>query len=222
MSRVRSIHVQNHLHFMAVICLIVIASVIAVTAVVSADKTQTNLTIGLSPVEPSVNESFHVSGILSSSDGKPLGNKHITLESSEKSATDSDSFEVLATKDTDAEGKYDFFRPVDTPPEFLRVKFSGNDNFAPIMSKVISARGAGTDHPQVMTDKVGTVMIYSTPTGADVFIDDILRGVSPYHAGGLSEGTHNVTLSKTGYLNETQDVYISPKFDASLTITLKQ
>ncbi|PWR69958.1 PEGA domain-containing protein [Methanospirillum lacunae] len=222
MSRVRSIHVQNPLRLRTIICLILIVSVITVTAVVTADKTQTNLTIGLSPAEPSVNESFHVSGILSSSDGKPLGNKHITLESSEKSASDSESFKVLGTKDTDAEGKYDFFRPVDTPPEFLQAKFLGNDNFAPIVSKVISARGAGTDHPQVVTGKVGTVMIYSTPAGADVYIDDILRGVSPYHAGGLSEGTHNVTLSKTGYRNETQDVYISPKFDASLTITLKQ
>jgi hypothetical protein len=207
---------------MAIICLIVIVSVIVVTAGVGADKTPTNLTIGLSPAEPSVNESFHVTGILSSSDGKPLGNKHITLESSEKSATDSESFERLGIKDTDMDGKYDFFRPVDTPPEFLRVKFLGNDKFAPVMSKVISARGAGTDHPQIMTGKVGTVMIYSTPDRADVYIDDILRGVSPYHAGGLSEGTHNVTLAKKGYQNETQDVYISPKFDASLTITLKQ
>jgi hypothetical protein len=221
MSRVRSIHVQNSLRLMAIICLTVVVSVIAATAGVSADKTQTNLTIGLSPAEPSVNESFHVTGILSSSDGKPLGNKYITLESSEKSATDSESFERLGTKDTDIDGKYDFFRPVDTPPEFLRVKFLGNDKFAPVMSTVISARGAGTDHPQIMTGKVGTVMIYSTPDRADVYIDDILRGVSPYHAGGLSEGTHNVTLVKRGYQNETQDVYISPKFDASLTMTLK-
>jgi hypothetical protein len=222
MSRVRAIRVQNPLRLLTIIGLISIVSMIAVTAGVSADKTQTNLTIGLSPAEPVVNESFHVAGTLSSSEGKPLGNKYITLESSEKSITDSDSFEVLATKDTDAEGKYDFFRPVDTPPEFLRVKFLGNDNYAPVMSQVISARGAGTDHPQVVTGKIGTVMIYSTPAGADVYIDDILRGVSPYHAGGLLEGTHNVTLVKRGYQNETQDVYISPKFDASLTLTLKQ
>ncbi len=222
MTRVRSHLSHNSLHFRAIFVLLCAVCLIAVTPGVSADKTQTNLTIGLSPADPTVNQSFHVSGILTSSDGKTLGNKHITLESSQKSATDSDSFEVLATKDTDTEGKYDFFRPVDTPPEFLRVKFLGNDNFAPVTSPVISARGAGTDHPQVSVGKTGTVMIYSTPQGADVYIDDVLRGVSPYHAGGLTEGTHNVTLAKKGYFNETQDIYITSKFDSSVDITLKQ
>jgi len=222
MSRVRELLSHNSLHLWATLGLICVVSLVAGTAGVSADKTQANLTIGLSPADPAANQSFHVSGILTSSDGKTLGNKHITLESSQKSSTDSDSYEVLATKDTDTEGKYDFFRPVDTPPEFLRVKFLGNDNFAPVTSATISARGAGTDHPQISAGKTGTVMIYSTPQGADVYIDDVLRGVSPYHAGGLTEGTHNVTLAKKGYLNETQDIYITSKFDASLDITLKQ
>ncbi len=222
MSHVRSLISHNPIHLLTTFCFIFAVSLIVVTTGVSADKTQTNITIELSPADPTVNQSFHVSGILTSTEGKPLGNKHVTLESSEKSSTDSDSFEVLATKDTDTEGKYDFFRPVDTPPEYLRVKFLGNDNFEPVTSPVISARGAGTDHPQVVTGKTGTVMIYSTPQGADVYIDDVLRGVSPYHAGGLTEGTHLVTLVKKGYLNETQDVYITSKYDASLDMTLKQ
>ncbi len=222
MTRVRSLLSHTSLHLWATFGLLCLISLIAGAAGVSADKTQTNLSIGLTPADPAVNQSFHVTGILMSSDGKTLGNKHITLESSQKSSTDSDSYEVLATKDTDTEGKYDFFRPVDTPPEFLRVKFLGNDNFAPITSAAISARGAGTDHPQVSVGKTGTVMIYSTPQGADVFIDDVLRGVSPYHAGGLTEGTHNVTLAKKGYFNETQDVYVTSKVDASIDITLKQ
>jgi len=213
---------QKLLYLLITLGLICAVFIIIVPAGVGAEKTSTNLTIGMIPNDPSLNQSFHVSGILASSDGKPLGNKRVTLESSQKSAQDSDSFEFIGIKDTDAGGKYDYFRPVDSPPEFLRVKFAGNDNYAPAISPVIGARGAGTDHPQVRAEKNGSIMIYTTPQGADVLVDDILRGVSPYHAGGLPEGSHVVTVAKKGYQNETMDVYVTSENDASLDITLKQ
>ena len=207
--------------FSVFLVLICVVTIVMITTGVTAEKTASNLTIGTLPEDPTINQSFHVSGVLASSNGKPLGNKRVTLESNQKDSSDDEGFAFIGIKETDAIGKFDFFRPVDSPPEFLRVKFAGNDNYEPAVSPVISVRGAGTDHPQIRTGMNGSIMVYTTPQGANIYVDDLLRGISPYRVGGLSEGSHVLTVNKAGYINQTMDAYVTSDRDATIDITFQ-
>ncbi|MFH0968837.1 MAG: PEGA domain-containing protein [Methanobacteriota archaeon] len=187
---------------------------------VSAEKIPTNLTIGINPVNPTINESFHVFGLLTTKDGKPLGNKRVTLESSQKGVNDTEKFSFIGIKVTDREGGYEFFRPVDSPPEFLKITFAGNDEYEPVTSPVIAVRGAGTDHPQIRSNVTGSIMTSTNPQGADIYIDDIMRGITPQKVAGLSEGSHVLRVAKTGYQNETMEAYVTSGIDVYFDISL--
>jgi hypothetical protein len=186
---------------------------------VSAEKTATHLTINISPENPS-NLSFHITGFLTDSTGKSLGNKRVTLESSYFSADDSDDFSFIAVKETERDGKYTFFRPADTPPEFLIVRFAGNDEYERTASPVLPVRGIGTDNPQIRSGRTGSITISTTPQEADIFIDDEYYGVSYKRIPGLAEGSHNVTISKKGYPNQTVEAYVTTTRDAYFEVTL--
>lgn len=187
----------------------------------SAEKIPTILTINTTPENPTINESFHVVGVLTTANGKIMGNKRVTLESSLKGADDAESFSFLGIKETDRKGAYDFFQPVDSSPEFLKVVFAGNDEYEPATSTVLAARGAGTDHPQIRVNVTGSIMVYSTPQGADIYVDDIRRGITPQKVAGLPEGNHVLKLVKSGYQNQTMEAYVTSDIDASFDITLK-
>jgi len=180
------------------------------------------MSIEIKPENPSIEESFHVTGFLTTAEGKPLGNKRVTLESSLIGPEDPDSFAFIAIKVTERSGYYDFFRPVDSPPEYLIVKFAGNDEYEPVTSSVIAVRGAGTDNPQVRSNLTGNIMVNTYPQGADISVDDIIRGITPQKIVGLTEGPHILQVAKSGYMNQTMEVYVTHKNDVSFEISLKQ
>lgn len=185
----------------------------------SAEKTPTNLTIGIDPPEPAIDEGFHVTGYLKTVEGKPLGNKIVVLETSPGGGTNSDEYSVITNTETDREGGYTFFRQKDYPPEFLRVRYAGNAEFAPAMSESHPVREAGTAHPQVQI-KTGSIKIVTSPAGADIYIDEVHEGLSPTTIGNLSEGTHTVRVTKKNYQDETMEAYVTSKIDNSLDIAL--
>jgi hypothetical protein len=47
----------------------------------------------------------------------------------------------------------------------------------------------------------GAISINTTPAGAEVWIDNEMKGASPAVISGLSPGTHALMLRKTGYQN---------------------
>lgn len=204
-----------------VVVIAVLICIMTAFPCLAGEKKGTSLTINSSPESPSIDESFHVTGMLTTSEGKIMGNKRVTLESSVTDPDSADAYSFIGIKVTDRNGKYDFFRPSGLPPEYLRVTFAGNDEYEPAISLVLGMRGIGTDNVQVRTNATGSVQVYTTPSGADVYIDGVLRGVSPQKIGGISEGPHSITVVKPGYMNETLDGYISSRIDARYDITLK-
>ncbi|MDD4454070.1 MAG: protein kinase [Candidatus Methanomethylophilaceae archaeon] len=48
----------------------------------------------------------------------------------------------------------------------------------------------------------GSLFVSSTPSGANIYIDDIYRGVTPTVISGLSVGTHRVQITKSGYYDQ--------------------
>jgi len=202
-----------------ILLLAFIFCIMTLTGFSGAEKVQTNLTIKINPENPEYGQGFQITGLLLTADGKPLGNKRITLETSEKSPDDPDTFAVVITKNTERDGEYEFTRPVDSPPEYIRVKFAGNDNYAPSTSNAIAVRGVGTDKAQIRA-KNGSIIVHSTPEKADIYVDDILRGVTPYTVAEIPEGPHILNVTKKGYQNQSMEIYVTSKIDSSFDVSL--
>ncbi len=222
MSPIISKFPQIFIRLLVLICFVCATSSVSVMAGIAPEKVQTSLTIGVLPVEPTINQSFHVSGILKSTAGEPLGNKRIVLESSQKGTQDSEGFSSIDLVVTERDGKYEFLRPKDSPPEYLKVKFDGNDDYAPSISPVMGVRGIGTNHPQIRLGETGNIMVSTDPGGADIYVDNEYRGVTPNKVAGLTEGSHLLNLIKSGYQNETMEAYVTSDRDVSFVITMSE
>lgn len=73
-----------------------------------------------------------------------------------------------------------------------------------------AATGAGTPAPEPVkgTPGTGTLSVITNPAGAQVYIDDTLRGMSPASIPELAAGEHKLRLEKSGYRNMTVPVSI--------------
>jgi hypothetical protein len=203
----------------SVVLLLVALLFIFGTCFVEAEKIPSILTIGTVPEFPQY-QGFHVTGTLMSVSGEALGNKRVTLESSLDNPDDPKSFSYLAITETGKTGTFQFYRPDDTPPEFLRVRFPGNSQYEAAVSPVISTRGAGTNSPLIRPGKTGSITVSTSPAGADIYVDGIYRGISPNMIGGLNEGSHTLDVGKPGFQNETMEAYVSSMRRTSFSLTL--
>ena len=208
--------------FFPVLLLLFSLGIIIMTGYADAEKIPVTISIGTVPQVPIPDQAFHITGTILSGSGEPLGNKRVTLEKSANGADSSESFSFLAIVETSKSGTYEFYRPAGTPPEFLRVRFAGNDQYSPALSSVIQARGAGTNSTQARQVQTGSITVTTNPAGADVYIDSLYRGISPVMAGGLAEGSHILEIAKPGYQNETMEGYVIPSRGSSFSITLNQ
>ncbi len=180
----------------------------------------TALNITISPSVQAADHPFEVIGNLTGPDGEGLGNKRVILESSRYDSPDPDEYAFLALKVTSRSGAFRFYRPAETPPEFLRVTFAGNDEFQPSESAPVPARGAGTDDLQIRTNRTGSITVSTKPQGADIYINGEYQGLSYRKVSGLPEGPHVLTIAKIGYQNQTEEAYVTASRDAYYEITL--
>jgi len=222
MSLFDSKYLHALIRYSVLICLIFVIGSGGATAGLTQEKIPTSLTISALPVDPTINQSFHVSGILTSAGREPLGNKRILLDSSDKTSQSNDSFSTIDMVVTERNGRYEFMRPKGSLPEYLTARFIGTDDYAPSTSQVIGVRGIGTDHPQIREGGTGGIMLSTNPEGAEIYINNDLRGVTPNKVAGLKEGSYTVNLTKEGYQNETMEAYVTADRDVSFDITLSE
>ena len=71
-----------------------------------------------------------------------------------------------------------------------------------------SVAGTPAPAPAQNTPGTGTLSVVTNPPGAQVFVDDVMRGLSPANIPGLPAGQHNLRLEKSGYRNMTVPVSI--------------
>lgn len=180
------------------------------SASVVGDKQETRLSISIAPENPPQGYAFTVTGVLTDTDGSPLGNKRISLESS----PDGDPalpFERIAVDATDRQGRFTFFRGNHTPAEYIRVSYLGNAEFLGGVSESLPVHNAepyaaGT-HPSRRT---GGLMLTGSPDNSLVMVDGEMRGVTPLALNGISEGPHILEIGKPGYQNQTMEVFVAP------------
>jgi PKD repeat protein len=80
----------------------------------------------------------------------------------------------------------------------------------------------GADRPGyvTVTATAGTLAISSTPPGAIVFIDNVIKGITPVTLTDTAAGTHTLLLTRTGYEDYTRSFTIEPSSPATLGATL--
>jgi PKD repeat protein len=79
---------------------------------------------------------------------------------------------------------------------------------APVTALTTPVAGTSTTAPVQNTPGTGTLSVATNPAGAHVFVDDVLRGLSPTTIPELSAGSHTLRLEKNGYRNMTVPVSI--------------
>lgn len=60
------------------------------------------------------------------------------------------------------------------------------------------------------TPTTGSVMVYSSPTGASILIDGVYCGTTPKNVDGVPAGNHILRLSLSGYYDYEGSLYIVP------------
>jgi PKD repeat protein len=71
-----------------------------------------------------------------------------------------------------------------------------------------------------VTATAGTLAISSTPEGAMVFIDNIVKGITPVTLTDTAIGSHLLLLRKEGYDDYTRNIIIEPATPATIGATL--
>jgi hypothetical protein len=56
----------------------------------------------------------------------------------------------------------------------------------------------------------GGFNVVSTPTGAEVYVDNLFRGYTPANLDGISPGQHTILLKYTGYVDYTTTASVNP------------
>ena len=78
---------------------------------------------------------------------------------------------------------------------------------------------AGTNPTPVPA--TGAIEIVSTPTGAEIYIDNLFKGYTPSTLTGIPAGQHQVLLKYTGYIDYTQTVSVNSGQTTPLAISMQ-
>jgi len=63
--------------------------------------------------------------------------------------------------------------------------------------------------PSPAPDTTGQIIIVSTPAGAELFLDNLFRGITPVTLSDIPAGSHVVTVKDTGYTDASQTVTVT-------------
>ncbi|MCK9631098.1 MAG: PEGA domain-containing protein [Methanoregula sp.] len=67
----------------------------------------------------------------------------------------------------------------------------------------------------------GGIEIVSTPTGAEIYVDNLFKGYTPSTLTGIAAGEHQVLLKYTGYIDYTQAVTVNAGQTTPLAINMQ-
>lgn len=104
----------------------------------------------------------------------------------------------------------------------VRVQLYG---YQPYSQSVLVKSGQTAEVRATLTPNApvtGGVSVSSTPPGADIYIDGSYRGETAATIGGLSPGTHSLSLRKAGYYDATSTFSVSPGSVTIRSVTLQK
>ena len=63
--------------------------------------------------------------------------------------------------------------------------------------------------PSPTPDTTGQIIVSSTPSGAELFLDNAFRGLTPVTLSDIPAGSHVVMVKQTGYTDSSQTVTVT-------------
>jgi hypothetical protein len=94
------------------------------------------------------------------------------------------------------------------------------DGYVPYTETITIAKGGSVQRDLVLQKATTFLMITSTPSGCNVYLNDALKGTTPYSEANLAPGTYSLRLEATGYLQFSTSLQIeqgkTEKYDFSL------
>ncbi|MDO8871276.1 MAG: PEGA domain-containing protein [Methanoregula sp.] len=63
--------------------------------------------------------------------------------------------------------------------------------------------------PSPTPDTTGQIVVVSAPAGAELFLDNTFRGITPVTLSDIPAGSHLVTVKQTGYTDASQTVTVT-------------
>jgi hypothetical protein len=76
--------------------------------------------------------------------------------------------------------------------------------------------------PGPVADTTGQISVTATPPGADVFLDNVFKGVSPLTLSDIPQGSHTLTVKLNGYTDATQMVTVNGGQTTPVTLALAE
>jgi hypothetical protein len=117
-------------------------------------------------------------------------------------------------------GNYQGRSPISIPdltPGTYQVNIS-RFNYDLLSTSATVESGATTEVTATLRPKIGTLVIATTPAGANITLDGADEGVSPVTLNGIAAGNHTVNATLTGYIpSETMVTVVA---DQSVTSTI--
>ncbi|MFA5268995.1 MAG: PEGA domain-containing protein [Methanoregula sp.] len=92
---------------------------------------------------------------------------------------------------------------------------------APSTTVSTSTTTAPAQIPVEASPGTGTLSVTTSPAGAQVFVNDALLGLSPATITGLSVGSYNLRLEKSGYRKKTVPIIIGDRMITDYSTTLE-
>ncbi|GAB7017053.1 PEGA domain-containing protein [Methanogenium cariaci] len=74
--------------------------------------------------------------------------------------------------------------------------------------------------PSPVPDTTGQIVVSSTPTGAEVLLDNTFQGITPVTLSDIPAGSHVVTVKQTGYTDASQTVTVTGGQSTTVTLGL--
>ncbi|WP_198362270.1 PEGA domain-containing protein [Thermococcus profundus] len=84
------------------------------------------------------------------------------------------------------------------------------ENYATVTRQITLLPGQNLTITISLTPKFGYLNVYSTPNEAEVYVDGHIVGTTPLAGYIISTGEHTIKLSKEGYEDYTETVFITP------------
>ena len=85
-----------------------------------------------------------------------------------------------------------------------------------------AASSSGMSTPIIVSEPVATLSVTSTPPGATIFIDNVMRGVTPATFSDSVTGSHILTIRKEGYEEYTKNILVEPASPVTIVAGLSK
>ena len=74
--------------------------------------------------------------------------------------------------------------------------------------------------PGPVKDTTGEIVVKSSPVGANVFLDNVFRGISPLTLVDIPDGSHTLMVRMDGYTDQTQAVTVTGAVVTQVIVSL--